>query len=237
MHGRASEATFTRVDSIVSNSRGTLFILDGNKCIRQLEDGRVTTLLSAVSSGPEPVDGPLDKARFHMIGLGGNLTGGENDDVLYLSDHWNFVARRIDLESKTVSTVAGMPKPAGESPREQRFNTNAAGPALTWASFNSGCAYVCWDPIHQALRCGGVVWQRHHLCGEKWTNFENCDIIAARVSGYKSRDPQGVPAAASTAEEQHPALASSGDGRLLLVYERHEDDGRVVVAGRRLRVE
>jgi len=77
-----------------------------------------------------------------------------------------------------------------------------------------------------------VVWQRHHLCGEKWTNFENCDIIAARVSGYQSRDPKGVPVAASTAEEHNPALASCGEGQLLLIYERREDNGRVVVAAR-----
>jgi hypothetical protein len=82
-----------------------------------------------------------------------------------------------------------------------------------------------------------VVWQRHHLCGEKRTNFENCDLIAARVSGYKSRDPQGVPVAASTAEEQAPALASSGDGRLLLVNERHDDHGSVAIAGRCLQAE
>lgn len=96
----------------------------------------------------------------------------------------------------------------------------------TWPWGPSACAFDGKQTV--------VVWQRHQLCGEKWTNFENCDVIAARVSGYKSRDPQGLPVAASTAEERNPALASSGDGRLLLVYERHEDDGRVVVAGRRL---
>jgi hypothetical protein len=82
-----------------------------------------------------------------------------------------------------------------------------------------------------------VVWQRHHLGGEKLTNFENCDLIAARVAGHKSLDPEGVPVAASKAEEKEPALAGGGDGRLLLVYERHEDDGRVVISGRLLRVE
>jgi len=188
--GPAAEATFTRVDSIVSNSRGTLFILDNNECIRKLEAGEVSTITSAVSSGPEPVDGPLDQARFHMIGLGGNLTGGENDEVLYLSDHWNFVARRIDLKSKTVSTVAGMPKPAEESPHAKRFNSNADGPALTWASFNSGCAYVCWDPIHQALWCGGP--DEHRF---RWLKDGQIrTVIGTRGDRRWPWDDVGVPA-------------------------------------------
>jgi hypothetical protein len=69
------------------------------------------------------------------------------------------------------------------------------------------------------------------------TNFENCDLIAARVDGYKSLDPAGVPVAASPAEEKRPALASDGAGRLLLVYEKQQGDGKVSVAGRMLRTE
>ena len=188
--GPAGEATFTRVDSIVANNRGTLFILDGNECIRKLESGQVSTITSSVSSGPAPVDGPLDQARFHMIGLGGNLTSGDNDDVLYLADHWNFVARRIDLKSKTVSTVAGMPKPAGKSAREKRFNSNADGPALTWASFNSGCAYVCWDPIHRALWCGGP--DEHRF---RWLKDGQIrTVIGAKGDRRWPWDGMGVPA-------------------------------------------
>jgi len=82
-----------------------------------------------------------------------------------------------------------------------------------------------------------VVWQRHHLCGEKMTNFENCDLIAARLDGYKSLDVSGVPVAASAAEEKQPALASDGAGRLLLVYEKQQGDGRVSVMGRVLGTE
>ena len=82
-----------------------------------------------------------------------------------------------------------------------------------------------------------VVWQRHHLCGEKMTNFENCDLIAARVDGYKSLDLSGVPVAASSAEERQPALASDGAGRLLLVYEKQQGDGCARVMGRMLQTE
>lgn len=80
-----------------------------------------------------------------------------------------------------------------------------------------------------------VVWPRHHLVGEKLTNFANCDLIAARVDGFQSLDPQGVPVADSPSDDQNPALASEGQGWFLLVYECHEDDGRVRVCARRLR--
>jgi hypothetical protein len=82
-----------------------------------------------------------------------------------------------------------------------------------------------------------VVWQRHHLCGEKMTEFENCDLMAARVDGYQSRDAAGVPVAAGPREERRPALASAGDGRLLLLYEQRQADGRVILVGRCLHTE
>ncbi len=82
-----------------------------------------------------------------------------------------------------------------------------------------------------------VVWTRHHLCGEKMTNFENSDLIAARVEGYSSLDPQGVPVAASGDDETNPALAGGGDGRLLLAFERRSADGRRAVLCRIIRTE
>lgn len=80
-----------------------------------------------------------------------------------------------------------------------------------------------------------VVWQRHHLCGEKMTGFINCDLIAARVDGYQSLDPPGVPVAAGDAEETRPAVASDGAGGLLVVYEKGEAQGRSKVMARLLR--
>lgn len=187
--GPVKEATFTRIDSIVINSRGTLFILDGNKRIRKIEDGKVSTITAAVGSGPL-VDGPLDQARFNMIGLGGNLCGGENDDTLYLSDHWNFALRRIDLTANQVATVAGMPKPTGKSARENRFNNNSDGPALTWASFNSGCAYVCWDPFHKTLWCGGPDENRFRWLKEGHV----ATVIGSKAKQPWPLDAVGVPA-------------------------------------------
>lgn len=170
--GPVAKATFTRIDSIVITSRGTTYLLDDNRRIRRLADGQVTTLTARVRGGTR-VDGPLAEARFAMIGLGGNLCAGEDDDTLYLSDHWNFCVRRIDLKTGRVTTVAGMPKPkvwkrGEQTPQQRRYNSNCDGPALTWASFNSGCAYVCWDPFHRALWCGGPDENRFRWLKDGW---------------------------------------------------------------------
>jgi len=192
--GPAASATFTRIDSIVINSRGTIHILDHNERIRRLEDGQVTTLNAKVRGGKR-LDGPLAEASFAMIGLGGNLCAGEDDDTLYLSDHWNFCVRRIDLKRGEVTTVAGMPRPerppAQQTPQEKRYNSNCDGPALTWASFNSGCAYVCWDPMHQALWCGGPDENRFRWLKGGWVRT----VVGSKPDQYKwPKDAVGVPA-------------------------------------------
>jgi len=193
--GPARSCTFRRIDSIVINSRGTVFLLDHNDRIRKLENGGVTTLNAALRTGRR-TDGPLEQATFALIGLGGNLCGGEDDDTLYLSDHWNFCVRRIDLKGNTVSTVAGMPKPDEYRPqhqtvRERRYNANCDGPALTWASFNSGCAYVCWDPIHHALWCGGPDENRFRWLQQGWLRT----VIGDKPVQYRwPKDGIGVPA-------------------------------------------
>jgi len=187
--GPSREAAFTRIDSIVIDRRGNIFVLDGNRRIRKIADGRVTTLTSAVHSG-KLVDGPLDEARFNMIDLGGNLCEGESDDILYLSDHWNFAVRRIDFKAMAVSTVAGMREPKGQTARERRYNANSDGPALTWASFNSGCAYVCWDAVHGALWCGGPDENRF-----RWLKGgEILTVIGAKGTDAWPRDGLGTPA-------------------------------------------
>jgi hypothetical protein len=183
--GPAATATFTRIDNVIINGRGTIFILDYNERLRKIEDGRVTTLNKNIRSGKR-VDGPVATASFALIGLGGNICLGENDDVLYLSDHWNFCLRKIDLANDLVTTVAGLPKPAQGDPKlqtaqERRYNRNSDGPALTWASFNSGCAYVCYDPMHQAVWCGGPDESRL-----RWLrNGEMRTLTGAKPDQYK----------------------------------------------------
>jgi hypothetical protein len=98
------------------------------------------------------IDGPLDKAGFQLTNNNGGLSLGENDHTLYVADHWNFAVRKIDLKAGLVTTVAGVAK---GNDRHRRWNRNNDGRALTHVSFNSGCGYVCWDPLHRALYVGG----------------------------------------------------------------------------------
>lgn len=212
--GPAAQATFGRIDCIVANSRGTLFVLDGNERIRRIEGGQVTTLTANVRAGGGILDGPLAAARFGMIGLGGNLCLGEDDDTLYLSDHWNFAVRRIDLKGMSVSTVAGMPKPKGrpeeQTAREKRYNANSDGPALAWASFNSGCAYVCWDPIHKALWCGGP--DEHRF---RWLRDGQVFTVLGAKGGKFDPDALGIPAEVYQ-HSWNAVVAVDGEGRAYL---------------------
>ena len=134
----------------------------------------------------------------------------------------------LDAEGRTTNEDA-IKEPAGVKDRLPGW--------LDFGRDKSAGATWPWGPNASAFdgRQTVVVWQRHHLCGEKMTNFENCDLIAARVVGHQSQDPPGVPVADSAAEEMAPALAGGDRGQLLLVYEVHEADGRVRIAGRLIR--
>ncbi|MCG3178400.1 MAG: hypothetical protein BIFFINMI_00727 [Phycisphaerae bacterium] len=156
--GPAATATLNSVGDLCINGRGAVFFYDARNrygdCLRKFEDGVVTTITDKMRTG-RLVDGPLADACFNFINLGGLNCVGENDDVLYIADHWNFAIRRIDLKADQVSTVAGMPKPAPGSPPADRFGKHADGPALTMASCNSGCVFAVYDPVHKALWMGG----------------------------------------------------------------------------------
>ena len=96
-------------------------------------------------------------------------------------------------------------------------------PGATWPW---GASASVWTGKHSL-----VVWQRHHLCGEKKTNFVNCDLVAARVAEFRPIDEAGIDLAAGEAEEQDPALAGDGAGGALCVYRKQQ--GRVSrIAGR-----
>jgi hypothetical protein len=195
--GPAKAATFTAPSDLVIDSKGTIYVLDNVERLRRIQDGQVTTLNQSFRGG-KLVDGPLAEARFALIGLGGGICAGENDDALYVADHWNFRVRKIDLEAMTVSTVAGMPKPKEwrrekQTALDKRYNRNSDGPALTHASFNSGCCYVCWDPMHKALWCGGPDESRFRwLTSDGWLRT----VIGTTGKRYKwPKDALAVPAA------------------------------------------
>jgi len=181
--GPAREALFTEPMSIAVTSTGTIYVLDGGKLLRKIEGGRVSTI-AEFSGGPNPVDGPLEQATMAITDMSGHITVGEDDHTLYVADHWHFAARKIDLEKGTVTTVVGVPRD------HPHFNTHADGPALSQASFNSGCAYVKWDPVHQALWCGGP--DEHRF---RWLKAgEVRTVIGKRGNRRWPVDALGLPA-------------------------------------------
>jgi hypothetical protein len=125
----------------------------------------------------------------------------------------------------------GVKEPAGVEDRLPGWLDlgKAKKPGATWPWGESASAF---DGKHSV-----VVWQRHHLCGEKLTEFENTDMVVARLDGWRPLDVDAVPVAASPQNETRPALASASDGHLLVVYEKRLPDGGVRVVGRVLQTE
>jgi hypothetical protein len=91
-----------------------------------------------------------------------------------------------------------------------------------------------WDGQHFV-----VVWQRFHMPPPRGFGMilENCELMAARVDGWKPVDPDGLPVAASPAEEKCPALACEGPGKFLCVYTKGTSDGKVQICARTLQTQ
>jgi hypothetical protein len=108
-----------------------------------------------------------------------------------------------------------------------------------WLDTNKGKEGV-WPYGGSAVARDGpycvAVWQRYRIGGSRTRRWalDNGDILASRADGWKVLDKDGVPVAASAAEELDPALAGNGTGRLLCVYEMVED-GKSSIAARTLR--
>jgi NHL repeat len=102
--GRGSAARFNRPYGITTDG-SNLYVTDSNNhCIRKIdiESGVVTTLAGGVGEVGY-VDGTGRQARFFIPE--GITTDGAS---LYVSDTHNHSIRKIDLESDTVTTIAGL---------------------------------------------------------------------------------------------------------------------------------
>jgi hypothetical protein len=207
--GPADEARFTEPMSIAVTSTGTVYVLDDQRVLRKIEGGRVTTL-ARFPGGPKPVDGPLEHATMAITDMSGHITLGENDDALYVADHWHFAVRKVDLKTGTVTTVAGVPR------GHARFNKSADGSALTQASFNSGCAYVKWDPVHRALWCGGPDEHRFRWLKDGAVTT----VIGRRGNRQWPSNELGVPAAEVSMTWSNVAAVDT-DGGVYLVSASH----------------
>jgi hypothetical protein len=192
--GPAEQAQLNSVGNLCINSRGAVFFYDGVKQygthLRKFENGAVSTITDKMRTG-KLVDGPIAEACFNFIGLGGQNSVGENDDVLYIADHWNSCMRRIDLKAGEVTAVAGMRNPGKDSPLAKRFGNHADGPALTHASSNSGCTSAIYDPVHRTVWYGGPDEERL-----RWLRLKDGwvkTVIGSRAGNW-DLDGSGNPA-------------------------------------------
>jgi len=192
--GAAEAARFQAPKSLAITSKGTVYVLDGTSHLRKIEGGEVSTV-AKFKGGKSIVDGPLAGATLSVTQMSGMICLGDNDDTLYVADHWHFCARKIDLKTKTIETVVGMPPPkewrkGKQTAIQKRYNSSSDGPALTHASFNSGCAFVMWDPAHKALWCGGPDESRLRWVKNGWVRT----VIPAKGDRYRwPQNALGVP--------------------------------------------
>lgn len=186
--GPAKTALFGEPRSLVITSAGTVYVLDGNTRLRKIEGGVVSTV-AKFSGGRKIVDGPLDKATFSITNMSGRIAPGENDDVLYVADHWHYAARRIDLKTMTVSTVTVSENRDNRKAGKYGRPAHADGPAMTHATYNSGLAYVCYDPVHKALWVGGPDEHRMRWIRDGWVK-----TVTGHKPGKWAPDAMGTPA-------------------------------------------
>ena len=221
---RPRRRRFGEPRSLVITSAGTIYVLDGNTLLRKIHNGVVSTV-AKFSGGREIVDGPLDKATFSITDMSGQIAPGENDDVLYVADHWHFAARRIDLKTMTVSTVTVSEN--NDNPKAGKFGrpAHADGPALTHATFNSGLAYVCYDPFHKALWVGGPDEHRMRWIRDGWVK-----TVTGHEPGNWPADGMATPSGkpkftwgnVAAVDAQGRIYITTPDGGVWRAYNREE---------------
>jgi uridylate kinase len=104
--GAASEATLSMPHGLAVDSHGDLFIADTyNQRVREILSGSniITTVAGTGSAGYSGDSGPASLAQLDMP-LGVAVDAADN---LYIADSVNQRIRKVNLNSKTITTIAG----------------------------------------------------------------------------------------------------------------------------------
>lgn len=147
--GPAIEATFNAPHEIRADAMGNLFVADTrNHCIRRIDaaSGNIETLAGDGVAGFRGDGGPGKQARFdqpHSIVLDG--AGG-----VLVADTKNHRLRRIDLQTRVVSTVSG------DGQRKLPTEGQVAGKV---ALFGPRSLAIDEQAIWLVLREGNSVWR------------------------------------------------------------------------------
>jgi hypothetical protein len=101
--GPGAQALFaTPFDSVAVDENGVVYTLDGN-WLRKFENGTMTTL----NGGTGRRNGALRQALFDRIMGGRSCLAYDGKGNLYVGDRWGMAVRKVDLQKKVVTTVAG----------------------------------------------------------------------------------------------------------------------------------
>src|SRR6478672_3162656 len=124
-----------------------LFIADSNhnRIVVTKLDGTLVEVIGTGSAGA--VDGPFDKATFHRP-QGLAFSG----DKLYVADTENHLIRRVDLNSRTVETIAG----TGEQTHDYLFKS---GPARTSALSSPWDLQLAGRTLYIAMAGPHQIWK------------------------------------------------------------------------------
>jgi hypothetical protein len=139
--GTGREAVFKYLHSnVAADKDGVAYIMDQDFLRRITPDGKVETLNPKGGRG-KPGDGPLESARFSLI-MGGAICFGEGSKLL-VADRWNFCVREVDLDAKTVKTVAGPSRGYKDGPADK-------------AGFHGGTTHMTYDPYRKRIYATGA---------------------------------------------------------------------------------
>src|SRR5207245_735550 len=123
-----------------------LFIADSTHHRIVITDLDGKKIAIAGAGQPGKADGSFDKAGFNDP-QGMALQG----DTLYVADRKNHLLRALDLQARTVKTIAGV----GEQSREDRFR---GGPALRTGLNSPWDLFLHGDTLYIAMAGHHQIW-------------------------------------------------------------------------------
>lgn len=156
--GVGPKAVFRNLHApVVTDAKGTAYVMDDNFLRRITLEGRVETLNPKGGSGKQEIEHnsgvpgsslpdlretePLDSARFSLIMNGGLAVGG--DGRVYVADRWNRCIRGVDIQAGRVSVAVGPGTGYRDGPEKN-------------CGFHDSPGYILYDPYRKRFYTNGV---------------------------------------------------------------------------------
>jgi sugar lactone lactonase YvrE len=134
---------------------GRLFIADSNhnRIVVTKLDGTLITTIGTGARGA--ADGPFDRATFNRP-QGLALDAGQNGDegALYVADTENQLVRKVDLKTRTVTTIAGAGRQPHANPGE-----DSAPPARSVALYSPWDLQLVSRRLYIAMAGSHQIWR------------------------------------------------------------------------------